>query len=94
MTFGPKLSMEEIEVMKRYTGYFAEFAKFGQPTHGNASAHYNYYWRPYGKENGQYMVTDVPVRSYNFTNHCSKNPDRFLNDNNLLLISKMVKLLA
>jgi hypothetical protein len=81
MTFGPELSEEEIEVMKRYTGYFAEFAKFGQPTHGNASAHYNYYWRPYFKENGQYMVTDVPVRSHNFANQCSKKLDRFIKYN-------------
>jgi hypothetical protein len=29
------------------TSFVGEFVKFGQPTHGNASKHYNYYWRNY-----------------------------------------------
>jgi hypothetical protein len=63
LSFGPELSTDEIEVMKRYTGYISEFVKYGQPTHGNKTKHYNYYWRNYQKEKGQYMVTDVPIKS-------------------------------
>ena len=63
MVFGPELSSEEVEVMQRYTGFVAEFVKFGQPTHGNSTKHYNYYWRSYQKEKGQYMVIDVPIKS-------------------------------
>jgi hypothetical protein len=62
MAYGPELSPDEVEVMQRYTDFIGEFAKFGQPTHGNSSRHYSYYWRRYQKDNGQYMVIDTPIR--------------------------------
>lgn len=52
MPFGPEYSEEEIEVMRRYTGYVAELATYGKPTGGNPEKVYNLEWAPYQQGNG------------------------------------------
>ena len=53
---GPELSEEEIEVMKRFTGYITNFVKYSEPTTDGE-------WKPFREGDGQYMVIDVPERS-------------------------------
>lgn len=47
MPYGPELSENEIVMMKRYTGFAAEFATYGKPTGGNPDNIYEIDWNPY-----------------------------------------------
>jgi hypothetical protein len=56
------MSAEEISIMKRFTGYIADFTKYGKPTHGNSDQKYDQFWRPYEPQRGVSMIIDKEVR--------------------------------
>ena len=54
---GPELDQEEVEVMKRFTGYIVNFVTEGRPTSDDVT------WPAFKEGNGSYMVIDVPEKS-------------------------------
>ena len=56
LPFATNKTSEELEIVRRYTGYFAEFARTGRPTDDDE-------WLPYKAGKGRYMMIDVPEKS-------------------------------
>ena len=54
---GPELNDEEVEVMKRFSGYIVNFVTEGRPTSDDVT------WPAFKEGNGSYMVIDVPEKS-------------------------------
>jgi len=61
MPFGPEYSEEEIEMVKRYTGFVTELATYGQPTGGDPEKVYKLEWNPYKRGNGQVNQTIIAI---------------------------------
>lgn len=63
MPFKTNITGEELEIVQRYTGYFADFVKHGKPTHGDPQRTYGQEWTPYETGMGQFMAIDSKERS-------------------------------
>jgi len=64
LPLGTEYSEEELEVVRRYTGYAAELATYGKPTGGNPEKVYDLEWEPYQKGNGQVSFIKITFNDH------------------------------
>ena len=75
--FHPNLNDEEIAVMKQFTGFIAEFVRYGQPTHGNPNKSYPIYWSKFSPGKGISMLIENPPKtSQSLPFHSTERPGR------------------
>ena len=62
LIFHPDLTPEEVTVMKYFTGFIADFVKYGKPTYGNKDKIYPQQWLPFQPGRGISMLIENPPR--------------------------------
>ena len=72
-----KLNEEDENIMRQFTGYIAEFVKYGKPTHGNPDQTYPIHWNNFTPGKGIYMLIENPPKtSQTMPFQSNKKPDR------------------